>query len=103
VSGAGAGALAVPVFIRWASDAQARAPSRANGDVMGRATRRGKRKKKTSAKHIAALKKKIEQPRRRHERPMLPVNTQVRISETLIERKRKEERKRRQHRDWDEL
>ena len=34
---------------------------------------------------------------------MLPVNTQVRISETLIERKRKEERKRRQHRDWDEL
>jgi hypothetical protein len=69
---------------------------------MARMKRRAAKKKKTGARHIAAVKRKIEAQRRRHARPTLPVNTQVRVSDTLIERKRKEERKRRQRRDWDE-
>jgi len=69
---------------------------------MARAKRRS-RKKKRSARHIAEVKQKIETQRRRQKRPMLPVNTQVRVSDSLIARKRKEARKHRQRRDWDAL
>ena len=100
---AGAGTLAAVVFTPLASDAQARAPSRANALAMARARRRASRKKKASARHIAEVKQRIETQRRRRKRPMLPVNTQVRVSDTMIARKRKEERKHRQRRDWDAL
>ncbi len=61
-----------------------------------------KRKPKVKAR-IHALQEKIEAQRRRALRPTLPVNTQARVSETLIEKKRKLERKRRQRRDWEHL
>jgi len=62
------------------------------------------RKKKPKVKaRIRALQEKIEAQRRRALRPTLPVNTQGRVSETLVEKKRKLERKRRQRRDWDHL
>jgi hypothetical protein len=67
---------------------------------MSRTKKRGKGKK-TGAKHIATIKQRIEAQRRRAARPQLPVNTQARISESLIERKRKLDRKRAQRRDWD--
>ena len=98
----GASALAVVVFI-WPgySDGQARAPS---GDKAARMSRTKKRKrpKRASAKRLAEIKQKIEAQRRRALRPTLPVNSQVRVSETLAERKRKLERKRKQLRDWDD-
>lgn len=62
------------------------------------------RKKKPKVKaRIRALQEKIEAQRRRALRPTLPVNTQARVSETLVEKKRKLERKRRQRQDWDHL
>jgi len=64
--------------------------------------RKRKKPKKAGAKRLAEIKRKIEAQRRRAARPTLPVNTQVRISETLVERKRKLERRREQQRDWDE-
>ena len=62
-----------------------------------------KRKKKTSARAIAEIKKKIESQRRRAARPTSPVNTQVRISESLAERRRREEKRRVQKGDWENL
>jgi hypothetical protein len=61
-----------------------------------------KRKKKIGAKHIGRIVDKIEAQRRRAARPTLPVNSQARVSETLAERRRKAERKRKQRRDWEE-
>jgi hypothetical protein len=68
---------------------------------MSRSKKR-KKPKKAGAKRLAEIKQKIEAQRRRAARPTLPVNTQVRVSETLAERKRKAERRRKQRRDWDE-
>ncbi len=69
---------------------------------MSRSKKR-KNPKKASAKRLTEIKQKIEAQRRRAVRPTLPVNTQVRVSETLAERKRKAERRRKQKRDWDEI
>ncbi|HXW50986.1 MAG TPA: hypothetical protein VEJ41_03255 [Candidatus Acidoferrales bacterium] len=61
------------------------------------------RKKKPRTKvRIQALQERIETQRRRALRPTLPVNAQARVSETLVEKKRKIERKRRQRRDWED-
>lgn len=68
---------------------------------MSRSKKR-KKPKKIGAKHLAQVKAKIEVQRRRAARPTLPVNTQVRVSETLTERKRKLERKRKKLRDWED-
>jgi hypothetical protein len=68
---------------------------------MSRSKKR-KKPKKAGAKRLAEIKQKIEAQRRRAARPTLPVNTQVRVSESLAERKRKTERRRKQQRDWDE-
>jgi hypothetical protein len=40
---------------------------------------------------------------RRAIRPTLPVNTQTRISESLVQKQRKIERKQRQRREWEDL
>jgi len=69
---------------------------------MSRSKKR-KKPKKAGAKRLAEIKQKIEAQRRRAARPTLPVNTQVRVSESLAERKRKAERRRKQKRDWDEI
>ena len=62
------------------------------------------RKKKTgSAKHVKMLEKRIEAQRRRAIRPTPPVNSQTRVSESLVERKRKLDKKSRQRRDWEDL
>ena len=61
------------------------------------------RKKKPRAKaRIQTLQERIEKQRRRALRPTLPVNAQARVSETLVEKKRKIDRKRRQRRDWED-
>ena len=71
---------------------------------MSRSKKRKKPAKRSSVKRrVAEIKQKLEVQRRRAARPMLQVNTQVRVSETLAERKRKLERRRRQRRDWDEI
>jgi hypothetical protein len=62
-----------------------------------------KPRKKTARAKIAQAKKKIETQRKRAQRPTLPVNTQARVSESLVERKRREERRRLQKRDWENL
>jgi len=62
------------------------------------------KKRKTSANaRIAAAKKKIAVQRRRAARPMLAVNTHAPISETLEEKKRRDEQRRIQRRDWENL
>ena len=62
-----------------------------------------KKKKPASAKRLKELQEKIGVQRRRALRPTLPVNTQARVSESLIERKRRLEKKSRQRRDWEDL
>ncbi|MDQ6768176.1 MAG: hypothetical protein M3Z41_10245 [Candidatus Eremiobacteraeota bacterium] len=62
-----------------------------------------RKKKPASAKRLKELEEKIAAQRRRALRPTLPVNTQARVSETLVEKKRRLERKRRQQRDWENL
>jgi hypothetical protein len=66
-------------------------------------TRRARRKpKKTgSRKQIVELKERLKKQRLRAARPTIPVNTHARVSETLIERKRKSDRRRAQRQDWD--
>jgi hypothetical protein len=84
------------------SQGQAWVPPARKAALMPRARKR-KKPKKGGAKRLAEIKKKIEAQRRRAARPTSPVNTHVRVSETLIERRRKLERRRRQLRDWDEI
>jgi len=62
-----------------------------------------RKKKRVSAKRLKELTEKIAIQRRRAARPTLPVNSQVRISESLVERKRRLEKKKRQRRDWESL
>jgi hypothetical protein len=62
-----------------------------------------RKKKSVSPKRLKELQKKIVTQRRRALRPTLPVNTQVHVSETLVEKKRRLERKRRQRKDWENL
>jgi hypothetical protein len=66
------------------------------------ADKKRKRKKKASARRLQELAEQIAVQRRRAMRPTLPVNMQARISESLAERQRKIERKRRQRRDWED-
>jgi hypothetical protein len=61
-----------------------------------------RKKKPASPKRLKELEEKIATQRRRALRPTLPVNTQARVSESLVERKRKLEKKRRQSGDWEE-
>jgi len=62
-----------------------------------------KKKKRTSSKRLTELAEKIAVQRRRTLRPTLPVNTQTRVSESLVEKKRRLEKKRRQRGDWENL
>ncbi|HXM17937.1 MAG TPA: hypothetical protein VN934_03905 [Candidatus Tumulicola sp.] len=63
-----------------------------------------KRKKKKSPKRaIATAKKKLAIQRRRAARPTLPVNAHAQVSESLVERKRRLEKRRVQKRDWENL
>jgi len=62
-----------------------------------------RKKKRASPKRLAELAKKITVQRRRTLRPTLPVNTQTRVSESLVEKKRRLEKKRRQRGDWENL
>jgi hypothetical protein len=61
-----------------------------------------RRKKARSKKRIETLQARIEAQRRRALRPTLPINAQARVSESLVEKRRKLERKRRQRREWGE-
>lgn len=70
--------------------------------AMSRSKKRKKRAARGVKRRVTEIKQKLEVQRRRAARPTLPVNTQVRVSETLVERRRKAERKRKQRRDWDE-
>lgn len=69
---------------------------------MSRSKKRKKPKKTSVKRRIAEIKEKLDVQRRRAARPMLPVNTQARVSETLAERKRRLDRKRAQRKDWEE-
>lgn len=62
-----------------------------------------RKKKPASAKRLKQLEDKIEVQRRRAARPTIPVNTQARVSESLVERKRRLEKKSRQRREWENL
>jgi len=62
-----------------------------------------RKKKPASSKRLKELEEKIATQRRRALRPTLPVNSQARVSESLVERKRKLEKQRRQRRDWENL
>jgi hypothetical protein len=70
---------------------------------MSRGKKRSKSKRPSVRKRVAHAQEKLEIQRRRAARPMLPVNTQARVSETLVERKRKHERRRAQRKDWESL
>lgn len=70
---------------------------------MSRGKKRSKSKRPSVRKRVARAQEKLEIQRRRSVRPMLPVNTQARVSETLVERKRKLERRRTQRKDWESL
>jgi hypothetical protein len=61
-----------------------------------------KKKKPASPKRLKELEDKIATQRRRALRPTLPVNTQARVSDSLVERKRKLEKKQRQSGGWEE-
>jgi hypothetical protein len=61
-----------------------------------------KSKKPASKRRLKELEEKIATQRRRALRPTLPVNTQARVSESLIERKRRLAKKQRQRGDWEE-
>jgi hypothetical protein len=72
--------------------------------LMSRSKKRKKpAKKRTVRKRIALIKEKLETQRFRAARPVLPVNTQANVSETLAERKKKLERKRAQRKDWENI
>jgi hypothetical protein len=60
-----------------------------------------KRKKAVSKRFLAELEHKIVTQRKRALRPTVAVNTQARVSETLVERRRKLEKRSRQRRDWE--
>jgi len=62
-----------------------------------------RKKKRASSKRLSELKEKIAVQRRRTLRPTLPVNTQARVSESLVEKKRRLEKKRRQRGEWENL
>jgi len=64
---------------------------------------KGKRKKTGSKRRLEELARKIVAQRKRALRPTLPVNTQTRVSETLVEKRRKIERRSRQRRDWENI
>lgn len=61
------------------------------------------KRKKTAGSRIAEAKKKIVAQKRRALRPTLPVNAQARVSESLIERKRRDERRRAQREEWEDF
>jgi len=61
-----------------------------------------RKKKRPSKARIQALQTQIETQRRRALRPTLPVNAQTRVSESLVEKKRRLYRKRRQRREWED-
>ena len=61
------------------------------------------KRKRAGPKRLTELRNKIAAQRRRALRPTLPVNSQVRVSESLVERRRKLESKRRQRADWEDL
>ena len=62
-----------------------------------------KKKKRASSKRLTELAEKIAVQRRRTLRPTLPVNTQSRVSESLVDKKRRLEKKRRQRGEWENL
>ena len=70
---------------------------------MGTKKKKKRKRQPASARGLAALAEKIAVQRRRALRPMVPVNTQARVSESLAEKRRKDERKRRQRKEWEEL
>ena len=61
-----------------------------------------KRKKPASSKRLKELEEKIATQQRRALRPTLPVNTQARVSESLVERKRRMAKRLRQRGGWEE-
>ena len=62
-----------------------------------------RKKKRASAKRLTELAEKIAAQRRRTLRPTLPVNSQTRVSESLVEKKRRLDKKRRQRGEWENL
>jgi len=62
-----------------------------------------RKKKRSPAQHVADVREKIEIQLRRAVRPTLPVNTHAPVSESLVEKKRKLEKKSRQRKDWGEI
>ncbi len=61
------------------------------------------RKKPAAPAKIAEIKRKIDVQRRRGLRPTVPVNTHVSASESLVEKKRKNEKRLRARKDWEAM
>jgi hypothetical protein len=51
---------------------------------------------------VAEVRERIETQLRRAARPTIPVNTHAPVSDSLLEKKRKLDKKRRQRKDWEE-
>ena len=61
------------------------------------------KKKRSVARHVAEVREKIEIQLRRAVRPALPVNTHAPVSDSLVQKKRKLQKKSRQRKEWDNL
>lgn len=62
-----------------------------------------RRKKPASPAKIAEIQRKIDVQRRRGLRPTVPVNTHASASESLVEKKRKNEKRLKARKEWEEL
>lgn len=61
------------------------------------------KKKRSVARHVAEVREKIDIQLRRAARPALPVNTHAPVSDSLVEKKRKLEKKSKQRKEWERL
>ncbi len=61
------------------------------------------RKKRAAPAKMAEIQHKIDVQRRRGLRPTVPVNTHASVSESLIEKKRKNEKRLKARKEWEEL
>jgi hypothetical protein len=62
-----------------------------------------RRKKPASSAKLAEIQHKIDVQRRRGLRPTVPVNTHASASESLVEKKRKNEKRLKARKEWEEL
>ncbi|MBC5806178.1 MAG: hypothetical protein DLM53_08940 [Candidatus Eremiobacter antarcticus] len=62
-----------------------------------------RRKKPAAPARITEIQRKIDVQRRRSLRPTVPVNTHASASGSLIEKKRKNEKRHKARKEWEEL